>query len=658
VKTRWTKAEIRGQRLYWLLSITYAGKVIRLSSEDLDVDTDGGQIRYHAGIVGLTFSEAISLWEIGLQPTQADATVIMPPGIDVAALTAQGHRFGAATVELAQWYGGLAWEDRRVVLLGRVTDPTYGAAEDPVEFGMAQDVSTDKGQIPDKNAEVNADTWNDAYFSDADDGIAYPRVYGYPGKTQRALAGWITGSQAAWVSKQRSNHKLLIADGEVDATQVYINIDSDPAGELVNITTTTDRRGRTVTIVDYDAEGYDYVAPYPTAGANQLPDDYVPFPASEDVAVFVGWHDGGGLLGPDGTVLRDAGDVIEDVLSFSSLSVDHSAFSSVKPRLAWFKVDGAIDAPVTPWEWLSSELLPLLPVSLVTGPQGVYPVVWDHAATAADALDVIDADLDESIEVGRIESSTDRIVNDLRLSYGYSARTEEYLYEARVGPAFIAAAGQALARLSNVDREITVYALAEGVAGQGIVVTMTHTGAAAALTENTTTKVVEIEYDNASTTVAELVTQIQTSALITCEDSESTSLWASGDQTVRTYLKDTGTRGSPACVYSRDQLLTPDDDGVRTWTGESAFIYDDATADGVLGWMVAAFALEVRTIQTLLPEDRWGWLALGDVVGFTFADYSMDRQVCIVTAIEWQDDGLIGVGLTLIENPARDMVAA
>jgi len=285
-------------------------------------------------------------------------------------------------------------------------------------------------------------------------------------------------------------------------------------------------------------------------------------------------------------------------------------------------------------------------------------VVSVSSATTADALDVIDADLDEAIEVGRIESSTDRVVNDLRLSYGYSVRTEEFLFEARVGPAYIAPTGQALAKLANSTREIVVYAQAEGPAGQGIVVEMTATGVPAALTENTATKVVSIVYNNATSTVADLVTEIQTSTLITCEDNDSTAVWGTGDQTVRTYLKDTGTRGSPACVYSQAQLLTSDDDGVRSWDGQSAYIYDDATADGVLGWMVAAFALEVRTLQVLLPEDRWGWLALGDVVGFTFAEYSMDRQVCIVTAIEWQDDGLLGVGLTMVENPARDLVTA
>jgi len=115
--------------------------------------------------------------------------------------------------------------------------------------------------------------------------------------------------------------------------------------------------------------------------------------------------------------------------------VDHARFASAAERLNQYKIDAFIDARVNPWEWLNSNVLPLLPVSLVSGPAGVYPVVWRLDARPDHAEIIIDADADASVSrASGVRCDTGGIVNRFTLRYAYDLMKGKYCATARVSP--------------------------------------------------------------------------------------------------------------------------------------------------------------------------------------------------------------------------------
>lgn len=662
---RWLGREaLLGRRIELVATLTWAGRTIYLSTDGEEISNGSETIATFPGLVEATFSEQTALFSLGDEPATAEIKAYLPPDVDVAGLVALGHSLGAGRAELAVWASGLDWSQRRILAIGRLREPDYGAADQGLAFTLEAEIFSDPTTIPEAGATVDDGTWTvSGRLSPADVGLAYPRVYGYPGKTSQSTSGWITGSAAVWVDKRRFAHKLCVAGHPVEATQVYINHDGDTGGELVNVTTTTDKRGRTITIIDYDAEDYDYTAG--GVGAFFLGADYCPA-AEEDVEIFVGWFDGGGGTGADGRVIRSAGDVIEDVLGFTGVAVDRHAWGCVKPLLAGFQLDCVIDAAVRPWDWIVANVFPLVPLSVVSGPMGLYPVFYRFDATAADAVAHLDADLDESIEVApTIEVDTGDIQNSFSLDYGYSVRTEEYSFTARLDAEYVENTATARAKISNtatgsLARSITVYAQESGPGGAGILLELT-TGGADAVAEVVATKTVTITAGPAAT-MESLTTEIRGygGTLITCDESDDTTSFAAGFSTGSESLtiEDASTMASPYCQESQRRYrdVTEDRSGVFPWSGESAVVYDAATAHAALGWRAAAFSLERRRLHLVVPIERGAWLALGDVVTITRADLSLDRQVGLIEGMEWYgDEGAVALRVLFVENLARDV---
>lgn len=656
VKTRWSRAEIAGARLHWLLDISYASGTIRLSGDDLEVtSTEHGTLAYHGGIQDITYSESMTLFADGVEPTSADLSVIMPPEVSIPLLVAQGHDLAAATATLSQWVEGTTYEARRVVIVGRVRDASYGLADEPIEFAVEQAIYDDHGTIPDPRAVVDDNTWSNAarYLSDFDKGVPYPLIFGYPGKTSLASNGWVPGARAIWCDKRGFNHKLLIAGHAVAATQVYINQDNDPNGEIVLVDTTTDDLGRTVTIVDYNLRGYD------SGGGSALPSDYWPS-SDENVDIFVGFYDGGGMTGHDGRVIRGAGDVMEAVLDYSSFTVDRQAWAAASPLLGGYKLDCAIDEGCVPWEWVSTHCLPLLPVSIVSTPNGIAPIVWRFWATTADAVAHLDATTDEAIEVGRVEVDSGQIRNSFRLDFGLSRRTGEYQYVAALDAEAVDTSTRATATAAygNTTDDIRIFAATAGAGGAGIYVTLTATaGAGVTVTDDVPTSTVTIVFEDGVATGADIVTEINSaSTLITAADSSSTAVWSNvQDQVLTLALLDQGTRASPYCERSQARYANEQDGGVYVEALESSIVYDQGTADAILDWRARAFCFAHRRVTVLAPDSEWGWLARGDVVTFTYDALEFSAQVAMVEAIEWQDDGMVGLRLLIVDDPVRDL---
>jgi hypothetical protein len=91
-------------------------------------------------------------------------------------------------------------------------------------------------------------------------------------------------------------------------------------------------------------------------------------------SLYACWIGAGGLVGEGGTI-TGAGDVLAWALGKSGLPVDWRRTRAAARQIPW-PLDGYWSGACSPWEWVRSNLLPYLPVSIRIGPDGLYPVVW------------------------------------------------------------------------------------------------------------------------------------------------------------------------------------------------------------------------------------------------------------------------------------------
>jgi len=122
--------------------------------------------------------------------------------------------------------------------------------------------------------------------------------------------------------------------------------------------------------------------PLPSSGYSQV--------GSPDDELYVGFRDdatyGGGLKYRGDRLLRGAGDVLDYMLSrHYSGQVDAARVAAAQAYLNQWKIDAWIEEPVNVWDWLESEVLPLLPVEMRESPDGVYPAIIRYDVTGSDS---------------------------------------------------------------------------------------------------------------------------------------------------------------------------------------------------------------------------------------------------------------------------------
>ena len=468
-------SSVGGRSIHWLLTIEWAGLTIRLSDDQLDILTaDGSSLQYDAGLDTVEVSEAVSTLGDSVGQLSIPIEFLPPPGQSIAERIAAGDDFSSARGELARWVEDTTYEERRVVLSGRLSDPEYGADDEPVSTSLEEVLYEDSAVIPAATLATSSTTWPHAdSLSDAWIGATYPIIIGRPGTVDTDIGpqGWVPGAPALWVD-HRADYQpaksapgpshpsissgliLVVAGHHVGATRVHLNTDQDTTGIRAFVYNGFDQLGQPIAFVPWYAEitstgtdpyEYDIAGSYTdenvdsdgiTAyglGSVDIDDSYQ---AAEQPSVYVGWYDpltGAGGVEAGGMV-REAGEVLEYLLGLSSLAVDRGRLAAAKPMLSRYLLDGCISARVSPWDVIRDELLPLLPVSLVSGPAGLYPVVWRYDARPEDATHILDADADPAVErSGRIVYDSSDRANRVEVAYAYSYRRSVYAGSIRLG---------------------------------------------------------------------------------------------------------------------------------------------------------------------------------------------------------------------------------
>ena len=380
--SRWfSETELEGADLVWLLDLIFAGRTYKLASEAVTV----GGVPYLSGVTDVTYSDELEIyqaasWEI---PT-AELSVVIE---DVAELISQGHSLHGATATLALYVVGSNSDDRRVVIEGRAIASSYGARGEPVSISIEPAWLDAALTYPPRLHTVTPTGWTPP--SDHSQGEVYPVIIGRPLSTPAPLVK---------DSITFLNDGLCIVAGHrISATSLTVIGADDPTPITAPVIYRTDNNGIECACIE------------------------IPVSWGNSQKVFVKWSGtSGGLPNPYGPGdLRAAGDVIKWALNLSGLKVDEGRLAPALSRLQEFKVDGAITESISVMEWLRDELLALLPVSIVTGGDGVYLVVWDTQDNP------IRAELTEGRDgISRASSvayQSAEVSNEITLKYGLSA---------------------------------------------------------------------------------------------------------------------------------------------------------------------------------------------------------------------------------------------
>lgn len=463
-------SQLTGRRVHWLLTVEVGGVLMRMADDELDVVTDDGEVyHYCAGLDDIETTESISLFSDSSGQLSVPLEFLPPPGVSVAEMIARGDDLSAGRGELARWVEGTTYEARRVVLVGGLTDPEYGDDGEAVATTLEERLAYTETLTGAPSLAVSAATWTqtriDSLLDDSVD-VPYPIVIGRPG--YRA-GGSITGSPALWVEHDiifppaagapyLRGAVVVIAGHHVSAERVYMNNDQytgvssgSGASNRFRVVNAFDFAGQAVAVVLWYFSSTQTGDPFAFNVAETYTNDIDPdpqvstggdttslgsvyldatFTSSEQLPLYVIWDDeatfGGGLV-RDGVTIRGAGDVLAYFLGLTTIAVDWGRLAAATPLLAAYQLDGCITERVDVWTFLQDEILPLLPVSIVSGPLGIYPVVWRYDATAADAVLVIDADTDASISRdGRVAYDSQDRANRLSLEYQLSYRTGNF----------------------------------------------------------------------------------------------------------------------------------------------------------------------------------------------------------------------------------------
>lgn len=669
-RRRFTRTEIRGGTGYWLVDATIGGHTYRWSTVDLDVPSDDGTLHYEGVLSDISYQVAMDLFQVANpHAVNIEASVEGMPEV------LQSGRNLRGIAEASRWYAGQSWEDRVPKVRGRLTDPEVG--EDFLTCAITAEAFNDTGRIPESTARVDSSTWATSKLGAADIGLDYPVVIGQPGRCTLDFDGFVSGAQALWVNKWTGAHTLLLAGHRIACSQVFLIHEDWGLGARFDVVHTHDSRGREVAVIDSTSGNItvdDLGVPphhfsYPGIQATDTSGNLSSLRPSKDGTseVYVAFYDltdtdAGGAIGPDGRTIREAGDVLRFVLGYSSLRVDDGAFASAAQALSGFKIDAVIEAGCTPWQWVTDNLVGLLPVSFVVGPFGVRPIVFAWGATESDAVATFDEDNGDVEFDDKITIDDDHVINKWSLSYAKSLRTGNYFATARLdaeaSESTAYAVGRIASREAGTDDTYHAIDLASTVAGPAGTarITLDETGAGESASYTSATRTLAVTWDDAVSTQDDIETVINGSPLsiVECEDSGSTDIWVdAGKSPVDLVLPDEGTAGSYHCRISQAYYRDDDNTGVFEDISDTDVVYDPVTANLVLQWKSSVYALEHRRVIVEAPADGYEWLDVGNVVLLNCERLALSSVLAHVEEIEIHDEGTIIFRCLMVWDPVR-----
>lgn len=394
----------------WMLDIA-AGPTWRFATRPVDWNGD----RYHHGLV--TSGEALSALSFDAPEEVSHSFTVYAQ--HVADFDAESVALGAVGT-LRYWEDPDGSDDPITVAVGTIEDPIFGGPDEPLGATLRDSPWLDRGLIPDAAAFVSADTWAN-FDTDANiDAEFYPLVIGEPGEYTTSTPD-AYGSPALYVDTTGGSELMMVAGHPVVGTSIWLNNTTQGTQTTASVSTQADDLGRPVAVADVSA--------WVTASGLAAGDE-----------VWATWylagHGGLPLPSDPSVALTGAGDLIEYLLHRSTIRVDWGRLRAAKQHLNTFRVDtyiqGLPEQRVSPWGWISEHLLPLLPVSVRTGPEGLYLAAFDPSRPVERGVER----MEEGRNCDRISPvaavGTEDVANSFELRYAPKSDRDKGFSVARV----------------------------------------------------------------------------------------------------------------------------------------------------------------------------------------------------------------------------------
>ena len=330
-------------------------------------------------------------------------------------------------------------------MVGTVDSPRFRGAGDPVDFSIREAPYDDTAVFPplwevtriirdeelapsveglNRAAEVHNELRDQIpaissfmgelptfeFFDPIEESRTYPVVFGNPGGVDDPVEEPYPAAPAIMVDDQVATKTVLIAGHHPDPDVVDVTIfgpgvTTDNAAQNLAITRTQDAHGRNVTTVDISAS---IVLDLTKTGATWR----------------CGWRGVlGGLSGNRGGLSPGAGDLLRLMMNHSTLRLDEARLLPLYESMNRFTVAGYLEEQVSPWQWVQENLIPILPIGVVSGRDGLYFAEWDPDAVSVDTFVegpefVIS---DNSLQYAKID-----IINELTFSYRHRLDSNDY----------------------------------------------------------------------------------------------------------------------------------------------------------------------------------------------------------------------------------------
>lgn len=399
---------------YWLLTLVVGDTEILVADRQVDALCDDGSYKlFHSGLSDVAPDETIG--DPGSTGSEATIPIEVVLPVDVAQMIeVDGLDLSAATAELAWLPEGSNWDDRIVQIVGTVSTPEYGEEGEQAAFSIISAAWEDQGTIPDGRT-VNDDTFGSYVYPDASEDQTLPFVFGRPG-----VRAWRDGTEATLPGSPAfrleggltpdivvAGHWVYAAEAAVPQVTVF---DDSGNQDTCVIRNDTDDTGQPIAVAEH---------PGGASSLSTTADEY-----------WASWNHGGAIRAgwsPEDNS-HQAGTLLRLLLrQYTTLPIADARFAGLEAWLNRFHFGGYVDKPGSAWALVRDELLPLLPLTLAPGPDGIYPVAWRFDATEADAIAHL-VEGENATRTSRVRYLRERtqVANAFRLEYAIRADSGKF----------------------------------------------------------------------------------------------------------------------------------------------------------------------------------------------------------------------------------------
>ena len=419
----------------FLAEVDVLGTVYYFSSFPIVLPTSTGEILYQGGLSDPGFVQ--TLQEIGqIKLSQDSISMSLRFPFDVAKRQFLGKGVENAVVTISyvttkSRQSQQTYEERIPIFKGIIREPVYGhpgldsgtcdfSVENEIFISdssllrmINQDLTTiGQGQFSRGNYSggglIESVISNGLLSAEKKfEGKIVPAVIGSPGITQRpdgttteypCTPGYII---ALDISTPPVQGYFVIAGHAVEADTITFEDNNGNANFSVAVNQAPGAKGQ--------------IFSYVKVSANDIDIDVT----KDNIQYFCRWVGaGGGAISPyTGDTLSGGGDLLYWALSALGVTFDRSAFESVRDLLNQYKFDGYINDPsIKTYEFLQKYIIPMLPVTIANGADGLYPIIdWRLTDNFSPRVEIATNELFERTQP--VETQSSEIINDLTVQY-------------------------------------------------------------------------------------------------------------------------------------------------------------------------------------------------------------------------------------------------